>query len=79
MTIFSLLTLIMLLVVVALRERLQIAIELIKEGAKAAGTMCCSYFFPIIPFIMHITGKIQLFPTHLITMLQKLSKCEVKA
>jgi len=43
-----------LLIFVALRQRIQLAIGLIKEGAKASGQICSSMFFPLVPFILHI-------------------------
>ena len=43
---------IIILVLVALRQRINIAIELIEQGAKAAGQMCSTMFFPIIPFLL---------------------------
>jgi len=42
------------LVLIALRQRIQIAIQLIEQGAKAAGQMCSTFLFPIIPFLLHL-------------------------
>ena len=47
-----------LLIFVALRQRIQLAIGLIKEGAKASGQICSSMFFPLVPFILHIVVAI---------------------
>ncbi|XP_065829328.1 choline transporter-like protein 4 [Oscarella lobularis] len=43
---------ILLLIVLCLRSRIQIAIELIKEGSRAIGNMWSTLFFPIITFIL---------------------------
>ena len=47
-------TSIILLILIALRQRIQIAIKLIEQGAKAVGHMCSSIFFPIVPFLLHV-------------------------
>jgi choline transporter-like protein 2/4/5 len=46
-------TCIIFLVLLALRKRIQIAIQLIEQGAKAVGQMCSTIFFPLLPFTMH--------------------------
>ena len=48
------LSLIILLILIALRQRIQIAIKLIEQGAKAVGHMCSSIFFPLVPFVLHV-------------------------
>mgnify|MGYP001184644322 FL=1 len=50
----GIITSIILLILIALRERIQIAIKLIEQGAKAVGHMCSSIFFPIVPFLLHV-------------------------
>ena len=53
MTIVGVIFLILLLLFIALRQRINIAIKMIEEGSKAVGQMCSSLSFPIIPFTSH--------------------------
>jgi choline transporter-like protein 2/4/5 len=46
--------LVIILVLVAMRKRIQIAIELIEQGSKAVSNMMSTLFFPIIPFVMQL-------------------------
>lgn len=46
-----------LLILIVLRQRIQIAIELIKQGSKAIGQVFSTAFWPILPFSLHIVGK----------------------
>ena len=48
---------IIVLVLLALRQRIAIAIELIEEGSKAVGQMFTTLFWPIVPFVLHILGE----------------------
>ena len=43
--------LIILIIVIFLRKRISIAIELIEEGSIAVGHMMSTLFFPIVPFV----------------------------
>ena len=43
--------LIILIIVIFLRKRISIAIELIEEGSIAIGHMMSTLFFPIVPFV----------------------------
>jgi len=45
---------ILFLIMIFLRKRINIAIELIKEASKAVASIMSSLFFPIIPFIMEV-------------------------
>ena len=49
---------IVVLVLIALRQRIAIAIELIEEGSKAVGHMFTTLFWPVFPFVLHIVGKL---------------------
>ena len=51
--ILGVLFLILILLFLALRRRIIIAIKMIEQGSKAVGQMCSSLIFPIIPFIFH--------------------------
>ena len=42
------------LMVVTLRNRISIAIELIEEGSKACTQMCSTLYFPPVPFILQV-------------------------
>lgn len=46
--------LIILLLLIALRQRILIAIELIEQGSKAVGQMFSTLFFPLVPFCSQI-------------------------
>lgn len=50
----SIITAIMVLVLVALRKRIVIAIALIKEGSKAVSAITSTYFFPIFPWLCQV-------------------------
>jgi len=52
--ILGILTGIVLLVLIALRNRIQIAVELLEQAAKAVGQLCSSIFWPIFPFVLHV-------------------------
>ena len=52
--ILGILTGIVLLVLIALRNRIQIAVELLEQAAKAVGQICTSIFWPIFPFVLHV-------------------------
>lgn len=52
--ILGILTGIVILVLIALRQRIQIAIQLIEQGSKAVGQMCSTIFWPIFPFTLHL-------------------------
>ena len=54
MCIFGIIFVIIFLVLLILRQRIQIAIKLIGQGAKAVGQMCSTTYFPIVPFILHV-------------------------
>ena len=43
----------LILIFLALRRRIIIAVKMIEQGSKAVGQMCSSLLFPIIPFIFH--------------------------
>lgn len=47
-------TSVILLVLIALRQRILIAIQLLEQSAKAVGQMCSTVFWPLFPFIFHI-------------------------
>jgi len=47
-------TLIIILIFIALRKRIQLAIALLDQGAKAVGKNCGSIFWPVVPFILHL-------------------------
>ena len=49
--IISVLTFIILIILIFLRSRISIAIELIEEASKAVGSNMATLFFPIIPFL----------------------------
>ena len=51
--ILSILFLVVLCLFVALRQRINLAIQMIEHGSKAVSNMCTSLFFPIIPFFLH--------------------------
>jgi choline transporter-like protein 2/4/5 len=46
--------LVIVMVLIALRQRINIAIELIEQGSKAVGQMCSALTFPAMPFLLHI-------------------------
>merc|ERR550519_283297 len=46
--------LIILMIFIFLRKRIQIAISLIQQGSKAVGQMFSTLFFPIIPFLLQL-------------------------
>ncbi len=48
---------IILLVLIALRARIAMAIELIEQGSKAVGHMFSTLFFPVLPFLLHLIGR----------------------
>jgi len=50
----SILLLVILMVLIALRKRIQIAIKLIEQGSKAVAQMRATLFFPILPFFLHL-------------------------
>ncbi|XP_064615928.1 choline transporter-like protein 2 isoform X2 [Liolophura sinensis] len=56
----AILLLIVLLILLFLRERICIAIALIKEGSRAVGSMLFTLLWPVIPFILQI-GVISLW------------------
>ncbi len=39
---------------IALRQRILIAIELIEEGSKSVSQIFSTLFFPVFPFVMHV-------------------------
>ena len=45
---------IIVLVLIALRQRIQIAIKLIQQGSKAIAQVFSTVFWPIVPFALHI-------------------------
>jgi len=45
---------IILLILIALRQRIQIAIKLIEQGSKAVSSMLSTLFFPVVPFALHL-------------------------
>jgi len=47
-------TLVIILIFIALRKRIQLAIALLDQGAKAVGRNCGSIFWPTIPFVLHL-------------------------
>jgi len=47
-------TLIIILIFIALRKRIQLAIALLDQGAKAVGRNCGSIFWPAFPFLLHV-------------------------
>jgi len=47
-------TLIILLIFIALRKRISLAIELINQGAVVVGKHCGSIFWPVVPFVLHL-------------------------
>ena len=53
MIVIGVVFLIVLLLFIALRERISIAIKMIEQGSKAVGHMCSSLFFPPFPFFCH--------------------------
>jgi len=46
--------LIMLVIIVFLRNRIRLAIRIIREGSKAVGHVCSTLVFPIIPFLFQV-------------------------
>ena len=44
---------IVLLILVVLRQRIEIAIKLIKQGSKAIGQVFSTIFWPVFPFLLH--------------------------
>jgi len=46
--------LVMVLLLLALRKRIQIAIQLIKEGSRCLSSMLSTLFFPLIPWLMQL-------------------------
>ena len=59
--ILGILTGIVLLVLIALRNRIQIAVELLEQAAKAVGQLCSSIFWPIFPFVLHVLVSCNFF------------------
>ena len=51
--IFGILFIILLLLFIALRQRVNIAIKMIEHGSKAVSNMLSSVVVPLIPFILH--------------------------
>ena len=49
---------VILMTILFLVQRIQIAIALIEEGSKAVGTMFSSLFFPIIPYLFQLVSKV---------------------
>ena len=45
---------IILLVLIALRQRIQISIKMIEQGSKAVAQMFSTLFFPVLPFVLHV-------------------------
>ena len=50
----GILTGVIFLILVALRQRIQIAIRLLEESAKAVGTVCSAILWPLVPFLLHV-------------------------
>jgi len=52
--ILSIILFVILLILIALRQRIQIAIRLIEQGSKAVSSMLSTLFFPVVPFALHL-------------------------
>ncbi|XP_057289899.1 choline transporter-like protein 4 isoform X1 [Hydractinia symbiolongicarpus] len=50
----AIILLVILLLLLALRKRIQIAIQLIKEGSRALTAMISTLFFPLLPWLMQL-------------------------
>ena len=55
--ILGILTCIILLVLIALRNRIQIAVQLLEQAAKAVGSLCSTVLWPIVPFVLHVVVR----------------------
>lgn len=52
--ILGVITCVIFLMLIALRQRIQIAIKLLEQSAKAVGQLCSTVFWPLFPFVFHV-------------------------